>query len=166
MRRHWIPSSVPLFVLLLALVGQVKEQVAVIALSAVVLVGVWSVGLTVALIWHSLRQTAAGPVLAGLFLAGAAVLAAVALVVEAPLWVRWKAAPAIAAIDESCARDGRCPGVGSLEGDFPRPLRAALEVSGHCLYKPRGPSYHLACLGVPFTKCGYDGATGRWTGWE
>jgi len=166
MRRYLIPSSVPLFVLSLALIGQVKEQVAVIALAAVVLLVAWSVVLVAVLAWHTVRKSRSDAVVAALFVTASAFLAAVALVVEAPLWVRWRAAPAIAAIDASCKEGGHCPDVGSLEGDFPRPLRAALETSGHCLYKPRRGSYHLACLGVPFTKCGYDGATGKWSGWE
>jgi len=166
MRFSWIPSSVPVFVLLLALCGQVKEQVAVIALAATALVAVWILGLVSVVVWHFVRNSSAGPALVGLALAGVAVLAAVALVVEAPLWVRWRAEPAIVAIEQSRTEEGHYPTVGSLDGDFPRPVRAALESSGHCLYKPRGASYHVSCLGVPFTKCGYDAATRTWSGWE
>jgi hypothetical protein len=166
MRVPWIPSSVPLFVLLVAAVGQAKEQVAVIALAIGGVVVVWDVGLLALLVFHLLRKSSAAGVLAGLAVSGVALLALAALVVEAPLWVRWRAAPAIAAIEQTHAQDGRYPSVSSFDGDFPRPLRTALEAGGHCIYKPRAGSYHVACLGVPFTKCGYDGATGQWSGWE
>jgi hypothetical protein len=166
MRVPWIPSSVPLFVLLVAALGQVKEQVAVVALAIGGIVLVWDVGLIAILVFHLVRKSSAVGVLVGLVVSLAALLALAALVVEAPLWVRWRAAPAIAAIEQLHARDGHYPSAGSLEGDFPSPVRAVLEGADHCIYKPRGASYHLTCLGVPFTKCGYDGATGRWSGWE
>jgi hypothetical protein len=166
MRSAWIPSSVPIFVLLLALSGQAKEQVAVMAIAATALVVVWSLGLVPVVVWHFVRKSPPWPAVIALAIASMAILAAVALVVEAPLWVRWRAEPAITAIEQFRAEEGHYPAVASLDGDFPRPIRAALESSGHCLYKPRGASYHLACLGVPFTKCGYDGATRTWSGWE
>ncbi len=166
MRVSWVPSSVPIFVLLLALCGQVKEQVAVMAIAAAALALLWALALMPVVVFQLVRRSSAWPAVTGIVIAGLAILAAVALVVEAPLWVRWRAEPAIAAIEESRAEEGHYPTVASKDGDFPRPIRAALESSGSCLYKPRGASYHVSCLGVPFTKCGYDGATRSWSGWE
>lgn len=166
MRRACLSASVPLLVLLLALIGQVKEQVAVVAIVGGVALVVWCLGLGVVVVWHVTQKTSAAPALVGIGVSTLALLADVALVLDAPLWVQWRAAPAIAAIERTRTDEGQYPAVGSLEGDFPSTLRATLDGSGHCLYKPRGSSYHLACLSVPFTRCGYDGATRRWSGWE
>jgi len=160
-RLSVVPSALPGVVLLVALGGQLKEQLAVLALVGGGVTAVWGAGLSVALVVQVVRKGAFGGVLVGL-----AVCVVGALVADAPLWVQWRAAPAITAVERVRAETGRYPEVGSLEGDFPRDIRAILEASGHCLYKPRGTSYHLACLGVPFARCGYDGATGRWSGWE
>ena len=166
MSRAWIPSSVPGLVFALALVGQVKEPVAVMALVGAALVVLWSAGLVVVLLWHLVQKTSALAALVGLAVGALALLADAALVLDAPLWVRWRAAPAIAAVERTRDEVGQYPSVGSLEGDFPSPLRATLEQSGHCLYKPRGAAYRLSCLSVPFTKCTYDATTRRWSGWE
>ena len=165
-RRFWIPSTVPILVLFLAAWGQVKEQAAVIALVAGGFVVAWGLILVLALVVQLVRRVAVGSLVVATVLSAFALAAVAALAVDTPLWVRWRAAPVIQAIERTRAESGQYPAVDSLEGDFPRPVRAALEAGGHCLYRPRGASYHLACLGVPFSKCGYDGATARWTGWE
>jgi len=153
-------------VLLLALAGQVKEQLASLALAGAIGVILWSLALLVVLLVQLARKSIVFPFVVGLAVSGIALLVAAALVLQAPLWVQWRAAPAIAALEAERAERGHYPASGSLDGDFPSTLRATLDASGHCIYRPRRGGYHLACLGVPFSKCGYDGATRRWTGWE
>ncbi len=161
-----VPSVLPAAVLALAMAGQAKEPLAAAALGGGVLVLVWSVALAVVLVVQLVRGASCVPVLVGLGFSSLAVLAVVVLVVDAPLWVQWRAEPAIRAIERTRAEGGAYPNVGSFDGDFPSSLRATLDASGHCIYRPRGKSYHLLCLGPPFTRCGYDGATRRWSGSE
>jgi hypothetical protein len=161
-----VPSVVPALVLVLGIGGQVKEQLAVLALAGGVITILWSLALIAALVFVRIRKAPAVPVLAGLALAALAILTSVTLIVQAPLWVQWRAEPAIAALEAVRGATGHYPTSGSLDGDFPSTLRATLEGSGHCVYKPRGASYALACLGVPFVKCSYESAHGRWSGCE
>ena len=161
-----VPSIVPLLVLVLALAGQIKEPLATMALVGAGLVVVWGLGLVAAIAIQLVRRAPYASLVTGLVFSGLACAAALALVLDAPLWVRWRAEPAILAIERSRADSGHYPTSNSLDGDFPTSVRATLDASGHCLYKPRGASYHLACLGVPFARCGYDAANQRWSGWE
>jgi len=165
-RLSFLPSSLPLLALLLGVLGQTKEQASIIALAGAATVLVWIVGLVLALVVQVARQRSVAPVLVGLTISGAAILAAAALVLDAPMWVRWRAAPGIAAIEQLRVEEGRYPAEGSLDGDFPRSVRATLEASGRCIYRPRSGSYRLTCLGLSQGRYSYDASTGRWSGWE
>jgi len=159
-RLSFLPSSLPLLALLLGVLGQTKEQASIIALAGAATVLVWIVGLVLALVVQVARQRSVAPVLVGLTISGAA------LVLDAPMWVRWRAAPGIAAIEQLRVEEGRYPAEGSLDGDFPRSVRATLEASGRCIYRPRSGSYRLTCLGLSQGRYSYDASTGRWSGWE
>ncbi len=161
-----VPSALPAGVLLVALGGQVKEQLAAISLLGGAFLVAWAVGLVVALGVQVARRGSYVPIVAGLATSALALSAVAALVLSAPLWAQWRASPAIAAIEHARGENGKYPDVSSFDGDFPTDIRRTLDASGHCIYKPRPTSYHLACLGVPFARCGYDGATKRWSGWE
>jgi hypothetical protein len=166
LRHALLPSLPPGLVLAVAVGGQWKEQLAALALIGAGATIVWAVVLGVALLVQVARKAAWAPVFVGIVVSCFAVIAAVALVFDAPRWVQQRAAPAIDAIERIHREAGAYPPEGSLDGDFPRALRVTLEQSGHCVYKPKGSSYRLVCLGTPLARCSYDGATGRWAGGE
>ena len=165
-RLTLVPSFLPAFALLLSLVGQVKEQVSAVA---VVLAGFcvpWGLAVLLAAVVQLVRKQNVLFLVVALGLTSLVIGSAVVLVVQAPLWVQWRAAPALHAIDAERTSEGHYPSAGSLDGDFPNALRDTLVASGHCIYRPRGASFRLGCLSVPYMRCYYDGATARWSGCE
>jgi hypothetical protein len=166
-RARWIiPLTIPVLAVVFGVWGQVKEKLSVVALGWSALLAIWALGLLIALVVQGVRRRPLSPLLVALGVSALGGFLAIELVLGTPTWVRDRARPAIDALDQFYLESGHYPTVGSLDGDFPRPLRATLEASGRCIYKPRGAGYHLACLSIPFSKCGYDGATRTWTGWE
>jgi hypothetical protein len=166
-RRLWIPCAPPLVVLLVGALGQWKEQFALLAVVASVPALLWTAGLAFAIVVQLVRKAPWEPLLVGLLVALAGLVASFAIVAYPPLWAQEAAGPAIDAIEASRADTGKYPEVGSLEGDFPAELRPTLLAGGHCLYKPRPPAYVITCVGrLPFARYRYDAASKRWSAWD
>ena len=91
--------------------------------------------------------------------AGAAFALGSQVVFGVPGWVRWRAGPAIAALEQA-AQKGPLPADESgLGPDLQRLLRES-----DCRYtREAGAPWQVRCLGMLFTECTWDSGARRWS---
>jgi hypothetical protein len=163
--RPWIVPSV--IANAIAVGGQISSVVAHVALFQIIALVLWVVVLAACTIHRVATRRPVIAILAAIPIALVALVASVQVVFGVPLYVRKRAAPAIAAIEAYDAKYGSPPYGSARDEDFDPGVRRAIDDVGlMCTYSSREERTHLTCMGVLFTKCTYAFESKRWESWD
>jgi hypothetical protein len=88
------------------------------------------------------------------------------LTLGVPRYVRWEAAPLVAALEDYQRTHGRDPTGGSPFAEEETPPELQGLVDRDCFYASNDRGLHVTCRGVLFTHCTYDLSTRRWSAWD